>query len=179
MLTRDPGAYLALALQVPTYPVAGLTNPKSVREHIRHNIERIGMAAAASAQAGADARGIAVRLVVLPEYVLTGAPSPGSFAQWRSLACLEINGAEYDALGRIASDGKFFLAGNAYEADPHFPEIYFQCSFVVDPAGNVILRYRRLISLYSPSPCDVWDRYLQHYGLSGIYPVVRTAIGNL
>jgi predicted amidohydrolase len=117
--------------------------------------------------------------VVLPEYVLTGAPGGGTFADWRSLACLEMNGPEYESLAAIASQGGFFLAGNAYELDPHFPELYFQCSFVLSPAGAVVLRYRRLISLYSPSPYDVWDRYLDKYGIEGLYPVADTPIGRI
>jgi predicted amidohydrolase len=42
-----------------------------------------------------------------------------------------------------------------------------------------VLRYRRLNSLYAPTPHDVWDRYLEHYGLDGVFPVARTPIGNL
>jgi predicted amidohydrolase len=104
---------------------------------------------------------------------------PGSFSEWRSLACLELDGPEYLALGAVARERNCFLAGNAYEADPNFPELYFQCSFVIAPSGEVVLRYRRLISLYSPSPYDVWDRYLDLYGLAGVYPVADTEIGRL
>jgi predicted amidohydrolase len=43
----------------------------------------------------------------------------------------------------------------------------------------VILRYRRLVSLYSPTPYDVWDRYLELYGLSGVFPVADTDIGRI
>jgi predicted amidohydrolase len=71
------------------------------------------------------------------------------------------------------------LAGNGYEFDPNFPEIFFQTSFIIDPAGAVILKYRRLNSMYSPTPHDVWDRYLDLYGLDGVFPVTDTAIGRL
>lgn len=171
--------YLALALQVPTQPVAGLGDRHHVRLQMAANIAAIGVALDASAPHLAESQGLPVRLVVLPEYVLTGAPGGGTFAGWRSLACLEMNGPEYEALAAIARRGGFFLAGNAYEADPHFPELYFQCSFVLSPAGEVILRYRRLVSLYSPSPYDVWDRYLDLYGLAAVYPVADTAIGRI
>jgi predicted amidohydrolase len=171
--------YLALALQVPTHPVAALRSPEVAREAIRVNIASIASALSDSVALAAETHGLPVRLVVLPEYVLTGAPGHGSFTDWRALACLEPDGAEYRTLGGIARDGGFYLAGNAYEADPHFPDLYFQCSFVLDPDGDIVLRYRRLISLYSPSPYDVWDRYLQIYGLEGVYPVAETAIGRL
>ena len=29
------------------------------------------------------------------------------------------------------------------------------------PFGELVLRYRRLISMFSPSPFDVWDKYLE------------------
>lgn len=171
--------YLALALQVPTHPVAGLADRRRVRLQIAANIAAIGAALDSAAPYLAGNHGIPVRLVVLPEYVLTGAPGGGSFADWRRLACLEMNGPEYEALAAIATRGGFFLAGNAYEADPHFPELYFQCSFVLSPMDGTVLRYRRLISLYSPSPYDVWDRYLDIYGLEGLYPVADTSIGKI
>jgi predicted amidohydrolase len=43
----------------------------------------------------------------------------------------------------------------------------------------VILRYRRLTSSFEPTPHDVWDKYLDLYGLDGVFPVARTEIGNL
>jgi predicted amidohydrolase len=171
--------YLALALQMPTHPVAGLGDRQRARLRMAGNIRSIGAALEASVPHLAEIHGLPVGLVVLPEYVLTGAPGHGTFSHWRNLACLEMDGPEYESLAGIASRGGYFLAGNAYEADPHFPELYFQCSFVLGPAGDVVLRYRRLISLYSPSPYDVWDRYLDCYGLAGVYPVADTSIGRL
>ncbi len=171
--------YLALALQVPTHPVAGLPDRTRVRSQIAANISAIGVALETGAPHLAENIGLPVHLAVLPEYVLTGAPGGGTFADWRNLACLEMNGPEYEALATIASRGGFFLAGNAYESDPHFPDLYFQCCFLLSPSGEVVLRYRRLISLYSPSPYDVWDRYLDTYGMEGLYPVADTEIGKI
>jgi len=171
--------YLALALQVTTHPVAGLADRQKVRLQVAANLSAIAVALEASTTQLAANHGLPVRLVVLPEYVLTGAPGAGTFADWRNLACLEINGPEYAVLAAVAARGGFYLAGNAYEADPHFPDLYFQCSFVLSPAGETVLRYRRLISLYSPSPYDVWNRYLDIYGMEGVYPVADTPIGRI
>ena len=52
-------------------------------------------------------------------------------------------------------------------------------SFIVAPSGDVVLRYRRLISMFAPSPHDVWDAYLDKYGLESVFPVAKTEIGNL
>ncbi len=170
--------YHALALQVDTHSVAQL-EVAAAREQIGRNIERVAQAIAASIGFIDRYDGAAVRLVVLPEYGLTGAPARGRFAEWRASAAIGMQGREYDRLGRIARDQNIFLAGNAYEADPHFPELYFQTSFILAPDGDVALRYRRLISLYSPSPYDVWDRYLEIYGPESLFPVADTEIGRL
>ncbi|MEO0574808.1 MAG: nitrilase-related carbon-nitrogen hydrolase [Pseudomonadota bacterium] len=119
------------------------------------------------------------RLVVLPEYFMTAYPLGESIDGWAEKAAIAPDGPEYEAMGAIAQKYNIWLSGNAYETDTHFPGYYFQCSFVVGPDGDVILRYRRLISMFAPTPHDVWDRYLDIYGKDAIFPVVDTAIGRL
>jgi predicted amidohydrolase len=171
--------YQALALQLTTESVGHLADALAARAAMQSNIRRIGAAAGASIAFIQQYDGSVVRLVVLPEYSLTGAPTGGDFTAWRAKAAVAMNGPEYDGLGQIAQRLRVFLAGNAYEADPHFPTLYFQTSFIVAPSGDIILRYRRLISLYSPSPYDVLSRYLELYGTSALFPVANTAIGRL
>lgn len=167
--------YRALALQLTCYAINQATDRQEARTLMQQAIARISSQIAASiAFIGADCR-----LVVLPEYFLTGFPLGEPLAVWADKACLEMTGAEYEALGQIAQKHRIFLAGNAYELDPHFPKLYFQTCFVIDPSGNVVLRYRRLNSMFAPTPHDVWDDYLAHYGLEGVFPVAKTEIGNL
>jgi predicted amidohydrolase len=85
----------------------------------------------------------------------------------------------YASLGECARRERVFIAGNAYETDPHFPALYFQTSFVIDWDGALCLRYRRLISMFAPTPHDVLDAYLDRYGWDGVFPVADTAIGKL
>jgi predicted amidohydrolase len=168
-------AYKALALQVTCHAINQSRDRQEARSLMQTAIERLGQQIAASlAFIGSDCR-----LVVLPEYFLTGFPMGESLEDWAEKACLEMAGAEYEALGNIAQKHRIFLAGNAYEVDPHFPGLYFQTCFVLDPGGAVILRYRRLNSLFAPTPHDVWDQYLDHYGLEGIFPVAETELGKL
>ena len=171
----DPSPYIALALQATCFAVNGDADAGAARPRMAEAIRRIGAQIAASKRfIGPD-----VRLVVLPEYFLTGFPMGEATSVWAEKACLQPGGAEYRALGELARANDVFLAGNAYETDEHFPGLYFQASFVVDPAGEVILRYRRLVTLFGPSPYDVWDRYLDRYGLDGVFPVADTEIGRL
>ncbi|UBU15300.1 nitrilase-related carbon-nitrogen hydrolase [Nonomuraea gerenzanensis] len=158
-------AYTALALQVETRTGAG----------IGAAIERIGAQVAGSkAWLGPE-----LRLVVLPEYVLTGFPMGQSVEQWRDRAALDPGGPEYRALGEVAAAQDVFLCVNAYERDEHFPDLFFQSTVILAPSGQAVLRYRRLHSLFSPTPYDVWERYLEVYGIDGVLPVARTEIGNL
>ncbi|WP_205315373.1 nitrilase-related carbon-nitrogen hydrolase, partial [Nonomuraea lactucae] len=162
----------ALALQIETRAVNDVADPRAA---IRAAIDRVDRQVGGSkAWIGAD-----LRLVVLPEYALTGFPARESFAEWRDKAALDPGGPEYPALARIASGHDVFLCVNAYESDEHFPGLYFQACVILSPSGEVVLRYRRLHSMFTPGPYDVWERYLEIYGCDGVLPVARTEIGNL
>jgi len=117
-------------------------------------------------------------LVVLPEYVLTGFPV-GPLERWRTLVAADPDGREVEALGAIAERAGVWLAANLYERDPAFPALFFQSSLLLTPTGDVALRYRRLHSLFSPTPHDVLAPYLDRYGLDGLLPVARTPLGVL
>ncbi|OKH37310.1 nitrilase [[Phormidium ambiguum] IAM M-71] len=168
-------SFFALALQVTCHAVNQVQDRSEARSLIQQSINRIEKQIAGSiAFIGSDCK-----LIVLPEYFLTGFPMGESINIWAEKACLEMAGAEYEALGKIAQKYQIFLAGNAYEIDPNFPKLYFQTCFVIDSSGTIVLRYRRLNSMFAPTPHDVWDKYLECYGLEGVFPVAKTAIGNL
>ena len=102
-----------------------------------------------------------------------------SIAEWVAKACLAPDGAEYTALATVAQQNGVWLAANNYETDAHFPGLYFQASTLFSPAGDCALRYRRLVSLFAPTPHDVWPAYLDRYGLEGVFPVADTPLGRL
>ena len=178
-MTDAPGSYSALALQLTTHCVNSCPDRESARARMAENIARVRRAVAGSKAFINQYSGETARLVVLPEYFLTGFPMGDTVPGWKDKAALDIKGPEYDALGAIAADFDLYLAGNAYEVDPNFPELYFQCCFVLGPGGDVVLRYRRMISLSGPTPYDVWDKYLDLYGLDGVFPVADTPIGRI
>jgi len=173
--TNSVESFRALALQVTCHAVNQASDRAEASSLMQKTLDRLTQQIAASiAFIGSDCR-----LIVLPEYFLTGFPLGESIALWAQKACLEMAGAEYEALGQIAQKHNIFLAGNAYELDRNFPNLYFQTCFVIDPSGSVLLRYRRLNSMFAPTPHDVWDKYLDCYGLEGVFPVAKTEIGNL
>jgi predicted amidohydrolase len=171
---RGP-AYRALALQARCRSVNGARDRAEARALMKDSIDRLRQQIAASVRfIGEDCR-----LVVLPEYLLTGHPVGEPFEVWADFAAIEPDGAEEEGLASIARDLKIFLAANAYESDLNFPDIYFQACLIFDPAGATVLRYRRMHSLLTPTPWDVWDRYLEVYGIDGTFPVAHTELGNL
>ena len=167
--------YKALALQVTCDAINQTQTKEEAQEMMLKSIERLhSQIRASKAFIGQD-----TKLVVLPEYFLTGFPMGETISAWRDKACIEMNGRIYNALGKLAQDNSVFLSGNAYELDAHFPKLYFQTSFIIDPSGEVILRYRRLNSMFAPTPHDVWNKYLEIYGYEAVFPVAKTEIGNL
>lgn len=168
-------SYRAVALQTTCRAITSTRSTEEARALMAENIARIGRQIPSTiAWTGPD-----TRLIVLPEYLLTGFPTREPVDEWIAKACLTEGCVEFDSLGAIASKNKIFLAGNAYEFDAHFPGIFFQSSYVIDPSGSIVLRYRRLNSMYSPTPHDVWDAYVDRYGLDGVFPVARTEIGRI
>jgi predicted amidohydrolase len=174
-----PSRFSALALQMRCDSV----NVDKTREAARSRMN--GAIARMSAQVGAAKgflagfNGYELKLVVLPEYWMTSFPLGETREQWQDKAAIDVGGAESDAIAKVAQDRKVFLCSNHYENDPKFPDLYFQANVVYAPNGNVVSRYRRMISLYTPSPYDVWDRYLDAYGLDAVFPVANTEIGVL
>lgn len=171
---KDPTAYRALALQTRCDAVNGL-GVDDARAQMCRTIERIGRQIGSSkAFIGQD-----LKLIVLPEYFLTSYPTGESIEQWQQCAALRTNGAEYDQLGALAQTHDVYLCGNVYEIDDAFDQLYFQTCFIVAPSGDVVLRYRRLISMFAPTPHDVWDRYLEVHGYDAVFPVADTPLGRL
>lgn len=175
----DPAPYAAIALQLTARALDRVTDRGAASAHILAGIAEMDRRLAASAAFVAQYGGCPVRLVVLPEYLFTSYPARVSVADFAAVAAVDIDGPEYAALGRVAAERAVFLAGNLYERDRHFPGIYFQTSFVVAPTGEVVLRYRRLNSMFAPTPHDVWSKYLDIHGIDGVFPVAQTSIGRI
>lgn len=180
-MTSQPGdkPYAAVALQLTARSVEGAADAAAVRAQVLAHIADVEVQLRSARIFIEQYGGAPVRLAVLPEYLFTSYPGRISVADFAARAAIDMDGPEYQALGAVAQRLRLHLAGNAYERDPLFPGFYFQTSFVVASGGDVVLRYRRLISMFAPSPHDLWDRYLDHYGLDGVFPVARTEIGNL
>lgn len=171
--------YAAVAMQLRAESVEPAPDRAAARAAMLAHIERVGAQILQAKIFIEQYGGSPLKLAVLPEYLFTSYPGRISIPDFADKAAIAPDGPEYDALGRVAQRLALFLAGNAYETDPHFPGLYFQTSFIVAPSGDVVLRYRRLNSMYAVTPHDLWDRYLDIYGIEGVFPVTDTEIGRL
>lgn len=171
--------YTAIAMQLAAQSVEAHADTAAVRAAILAHIARLEGQLRTARIFVEQFAGRPARLAVLPEYLFTSYPGRISIPDFAARAGFAADGPEYAALGSMAQRLGLFIAGNAYESDAHFPDFYFQTSFLVAPTGDVVLRYRRLLSMFAPSPHDVWDRYLDHYGIDGVFPVADTEIGRI
>lgn len=119
------------------------------------------------------------KLVVLPEFAFQGPPRATPVKEWIEKACATIPGPITDRLAEVARRHGIYIAGNHFEVDPRWPDRFFNSSFLLDPAGAVILRYRRINTASWTSPHDILDDYREAYGEEGIFPVVDTELGRL
>lgn len=175
----DEKTYAAVAMQLAAQSVERAPDKAAARQQMLGTIASMEPKIRSAAIFVQQYAGSPVKLAVLPEYVLTSYPGRISIPDFADMAALEVGGPEYEVMGAMAQRLGMFIAGNAYEVDRHFPGLYFQTSFIIDPSGDVVLRYRRLNSMFAPTPHDVWSKYLDIYGIDGVFPVARTDIGNL
>lgn len=132
-----------------------------------------------------------VRLVVLPELGLHGAPDER--LDWDHVkAARELYGPIPDEttelLGRACKKHGIYLIAQKKVTDPDLiKDRHFNCGFVIDPSGKIIHRtYKNAVypREHSCTPSDIWDIYRERYGddpvklLQALFPVARTEIGN-
>jgi len=141
---------------------------------IRGNIDR-AVAMIKAVCAGSRPPG----LVVLPEFAMQGPPHGGTVADWIAKACCPIPGPISAPLQALARELDIYIAANQFEVDPHWPGRFFNSCFLIDPNGEVLLRFRRINTASWPSPHDLMDAYIDHHGLAGTFPVVDTELGRL
>lgn len=172
--SMGPPAYYVMAMQRRTTPVNGM-GVSEARQSIKASIERMKEQVLLARHWMPSCR-----LIVLPEFTLTGAPLMGeTIAEWTEKAAIDPEGAEFDTIRSIAQEADVYLAGHAYESDKHFPGMFFAATWLISPTGERLLSYRRLHSSITPSPYDVWDKYLDVYGIDGVLSVAQTELGGI
>jgi predicted amidohydrolase len=124
------------------------------------------------------------KLMVFSEFSLTAVPESRTLEGYLNIAS-EIPGPITEIVGERARKHQIYIAMNTFEFDPQWPDRVFNCSFIVDPSGEVALKYRKHNDSQTGIPCstnpgDFWEKYVEFYGgPECLFPVIDTPIGRL
>jgi len=165
--------WVATCMQVFTHIVNRATNRKDAMKIVNKSIDRWEELCRAAV------RGTQKQILVFPEFALQGFPLKESADEWIEKACFEIPGPQTERLQKIAQELKCYIGANSYEKDPDWPGRYFNCCYLINDSGDIILKYRRINTVHTCSPHDVLDQYLDKYGVEGTFPVAKTPLGNI
>ncbi|MBT5242227.1 MAG: hypothetical protein HN793_12675 [Rhodospirillaceae bacterium] len=148
-------------------------------EVISANLDRsLGLAGKFAMQPG-------IKLVVFPEYWMTGASFGKSVDDFWPKVGIRMDGPHFARLQEFASKVGSFVGGAIFEYDPDWPRRWFNTAFIINPSGDVIHKYRKLQCgdinglLNNTTPGNVYSEYVERYGEDGLFPVVDTEIGRL
>ena len=111
--------YTASALQIACKSVLGCPDPESAAKVRMASLERIAAYVTTNVQFVQFHNGSTVRLVVLPEYFLTGFCLGDSHDLWRAKAAVDYDGREYEVLGALAQKNNIYLV-TLVKVDQHF-----------------------------------------------------------
>jgi predicted amidohydrolase len=137
-----------------------------------------------------------IKLICFPEYFLQGElffHKSGFGPSVRELnkkgVHVQVPGEETDKLAQKAIELEAYINGVALEYDLDWgDDLVFNTSFILDPNGKVILKYRKIMPALhfetAASPHDLLEEYYKKYGkgkslLEVMFPVVETEIGKL
>ncbi len=126
-------------------------------------------------------------LLLFHEFPITG------FSEWTkeqhyNLA-IEVPGPEVEEVGKKAKQHGCYVVFGTYAKDPeNWPGHILHLMVMVGPDGNVVAKHwkqRNVRGLfpgseqYTSAIYDVYDRFVEMYGLDAVIPIARTDIGNI
>jgi len=154
---------------------------KTIKENLNRALELIDWAAAYRYGA-IQATGNPI-LIGLPESFLHGFPrSDGAQLANMLKVAIEIPGEETERLAEKARKYNAYIFGASYSVEADWPNRYFNTGFIIDPRGQVALKYRKIncgMIEAGTSPHDILDAYIERYGWEALFPVLETPIGRL
>jgi predicted amidohydrolase len=131
------------------------------------------------------------KLVTFGEFAITGPYAPAE-PQQRVMnkkeiiqrLAIRIPGEETDVLAKKAIEHDTYIAAANLEFDPDWPDFFFNCGFIINPRGKIILKYRKTLTNNTAELSASVHDYLREYKnpitqKPDPFPVVDTAIGRL
>lgn len=170
--------YYAVAMQPRV--IGACIDENAHSKNVTHMCELIDRAVDATAQ---TMKGHTPKLIGFPESFLHGfGPARKRTHITNSRMARPMPGEETGRLGEKAKEHGCYIAGSMFEIDKDYPGHFFNTGFIIDPEGEIALKYRKIncsnsaVEL-STSPGDIMARFDQ--SLETLFPVLKTPIGNL
>ncbi len=138
--------------------------------------------------AGSRANLPSVRLVVFPEFWLTGPGGIGGVQRTvDDMARLAIGPghAVFERIGAFAQQFRCWVAFQNFETHPKMPGRVFNSAFLVNDSGDLVHTYRKNQCadvwglLPDTTPGSVLTQYLDTFGTEALFPVADTPLGRL
>lgn len=144
-----------------------------VRENIDRTLEVLGWA------------GYTSKIAVFPEFWLQGYERHFGLDEFLQLS-MTVDGWEMQMLKEAAAKYGIYLCGSMFEKDDDWPGRFFNTNFIIDPAGELALRYRKITclnlggGLADTTPGDIYSAYIERYGgPQSLFPVLDTPLGRI
>jgi len=102
--------------------------------------------------------------------------------------CLEVPGAETEAIGAKAKQYGCYISFGCYARDPDWPDHVLHYMVLVGPDGDVLAKHWKQRNVrgifpgaeqFTTTVYDVYDRFVDMYGVDAVIPIARTPIGNI
>jgi predicted amidohydrolase len=125
-------------------------------------------------------------LLLFHEFPITG------FSRWTRKQhyeiAIEIPGPEIEAVKKKAAQHNCYIVFGSYAKDPeNWPDHILHLMIMVQPDGRVATHWKQRnvrglfpgSEQYTSSIYDVYDRFVEMYGIDAVIPVEQTDIGNI
>lgn len=187
-MVREDGTYptvplrkddiVATVVQTRVSGVDGANPGPDIRRNLDYFLECIDIA---------QGFGMPSDLLLFHEFPITGF-SAWTREQHHNLA-LEVPGPEIDEVCQKAKQYHCYIVFGAYAKDPeNWPGHILHLMIMVGPDGDIVAKHwkqRNVRGLfpgseqYTSTIYDVYDRFIEMYGIDAVVPVARTDIGNI
>jgi predicted amidohydrolase len=123
-----------------------------------------------------------VKLIVCPEYAINARWNKMSVEDWMRISTT-IPGPYTDLIAEKAKQRKVYIAANMMEIHPDFPGRFFNCSFLVSPEGEILIKHWKnnnnaWVFPYT-TPSDIYTQFVGKFGREALFPVARTELGGI
>ena len=184
-LVREDGTYPSLPLRkdmviasVVQTRVNGGKSEADIRRNLDYFLESIDIA---------QGNGPPNDLLLFHEFPITGF-SELTREQHYNLA-IEVPGPEIDAVAQKAKQYSCYIAFGTYAKDlENWPGHILHLMVMVGPEGNVVAKHWKQRNvrgmfpgseMYTSVIYDVYDRFVEMYGVDAVVPIAQTDIGNI